>query len=97
MMPEQVEAIQEDFHRSPKMSIWCTGHKLQIPHSNIHDTVHKRLELTAYKLQFVKKLQENYLPWHYDFAFDIPSPRDEEIGYLSKVCCNDEATFHTSS
>jgi hypothetical protein len=64
--------------------------------SNIHDTVHKGLKLTAYKLQLVKKLQENYLPWHYDFAFDIPSPKDEDIGYLSKVCYKDEATFHNS-
>jgi hypothetical protein len=37
--------------------------------------VHKRLNLKAYKLQLVQKLQENDLPRRYDFAIGILSFR----------------------
>jgi hypothetical protein len=55
--------------------------------------VYKRLKLKAYKLHLVQKLQENDLPWHYNFAIDILSWIDEDNDYLSKVCFSDEALF----
>jgi hypothetical protein len=77
-------------------SVRRASREFQIPRSAVHDVVHKRLKLKAYKLQLVQKLQENDLPRRYDFAIYIFSRIDEDNDYLSKVCFSDEATFHIS-
>jgi hypothetical protein len=51
----------------------------------------------THKLQLIQELQENYLPWGYNFAVDILSRTDKDNGYLSKVCFSNKATFHISS
>ena len=45
---ETVDAVRVAFHRSTRKS-----NELAIPRSTVHKTLHKRLQLHAYKLQIV--------------------------------------------
>jgi hypothetical protein len=50
---DDTERIRVAFQRSPKRSIQHVSRQLQIPKSRVHDVVHRRLKLRAYKLQLV--------------------------------------------
>lgn len=90
----QVDRIQQAFQRSPCKSVRRASRELAIPKSTIHDVLHKRLRLHAYKIQLVQKLKPNDLPARYDFASDMLLKIDIENGYLQKVVFSDESTFH---
>jgi hypothetical protein len=66
--PDGLEAIQEAFLRIPRKSIRRASRELRIPRATVHDIVHKRLRLRAYKTQLVQKLRENYKPVCHTFA-----------------------------
>ncbi|KAJ4436638.1 hypothetical protein ANN_16769 [Periplaneta americana] len=86
--------MSTEFQRSPCKSVRRASRELAIPKSTIHDVLHKRLRLHAYKIQLVQKLKPNDLPARYDFASDMPLKIDIENGYLQKVVFSDESTFH---
>jgi hypothetical protein len=54
---ENVNCIREAFQRSPHKSIRTASLKLQIPCSTMHDMLHKRLRLRAYKIQMICALK----------------------------------------
>lgn len=56
---ETVDRVRTAFTRSPKKSIRRGSHQLQIPKSTVHDILHKRLKLRAYKLQLLHHIQPN--------------------------------------
>ncbi|KAJ4430952.1 hypothetical protein ANN_19545 [Periplaneta americana] len=85
---------KQAFQRSPCKSVRRASRELAIPKSTIHDVLHKRLRLHAYKIQLVQKLKPNDLPARYDFASDMLLKIDIENGYLQKVVFSDESTFH---
>jgi hypothetical protein len=95
--PDRVEAIQEAFRCSPHKSIRCVSRELHIPRSTIHNVVHKRLRLTAYKIQLVQKLRENDKPVHHTFALKMLSRLDDDNAFMKRTVFSDEATFHVSS
>ncbi|KAJ4447807.1 hypothetical protein ANN_09815 [Periplaneta americana] len=82
------------FPTEPCKSVRRASRELAIPKSTIHDVLHKRLRLHAYKIQLVQKLKPNDLPARYDFASDMLLKIDIENGYLQKVVFSDESTFH---
>lgn len=90
----QVDRIQQAFQRSPTKSVRRASRELGIPKSTVHDVLHKRLRLHAYKIQLVQKLQPNDLPARYDFASNMLLKIDNDNGYLQKVVFSDESTFH---
>lgn len=90
----QVDRIQQAFQRSPTKSVRRASRELGIPKSTVHDVLHKRLRLRAYKIQLVQKLQPNDLPARYDFASNMLLKIDNDNGYLQKVVFSDESTFH---
>ncbi|KAJ4443389.1 hypothetical protein ANN_05057 [Periplaneta americana] len=53
----KVEDVRQTFQRSPRKSIRRASSELGIPKSTVHNIVHKRLRLRAYKIQLVQKLQ----------------------------------------
>ncbi|PSN41049.1 hypothetical protein C0J52_24031 [Blattella germanica] len=93
---ENVEAIREAFTRSPRKSVKQASRQLHLRRSAIHDVLHKRLKLTAHKIQLVQKLQLNDKAWRFNYAVDILSRVDEDNKYLNNVIFSDEATFHVS-
>ena len=56
---EKVNRIRETFQRSPRKSIRAASLQLQIPRSTVHDVLHKRLRLRAYKIQMVHAIKPN--------------------------------------
>jgi hypothetical protein len=92
---DRVEAIQKAFQRSPRKSIRHASHELRILRSTVHDVMHKRLWLTAYKIQLVQKLRGNDKPVHHTFVLEMLSQLDNDNGYMKHVF-SDEDTFHVS-
>jgi hypothetical protein len=94
--PDGVEAIQEAFQRSPCKSICHASCELHIPRSTVHDVVHKRLQLRAYKIQLVQKLRENDKPICHTFALEMLSRLDDDNAFMKHVVFSDKATFNVS-
>jgi hypothetical protein len=89
--PGQLEAIRDASRRSLKKFVARASRELHILRLTIPDMVHRRLQLTGYKVQLVQKLQENGSPRRCGFAVDILCRIDEDSGH-----CSDEVTFHIS-
>jgi hypothetical protein len=87
----------EKFQHSPHKSIRCASCKLHIPWSTTHDILHKRLWLTAYKIQLVEKSRENNQPSHHTFVQEMLLRLDDNNAFLKHVVFSDEATLHISS
>ncbi|PSN40851.1 hypothetical protein C0J52_19540 [Blattella germanica] len=68
---ETVDRVRTAFTRSPKKSIRRGSHQLQIPKSTVHDILHKRLKLRAYKLQLLHHIQPNDRRLRENFAFGL--------------------------
>ncbi|PSN37905.1 hypothetical protein C0J52_19513 [Blattella germanica] len=56
---ENSELIRNCFTRSPRKSIRKASLQLQIPHSNVHNVVYKRLRLLEYKIQITQKIKHD--------------------------------------
>ena len=56
---ENIELIRNCFTRSPRKSIRKASLQLQIPRSIVHNVVHKRLRLRAYKIQITQKIKHD--------------------------------------
>jgi hypothetical protein len=50
---DDIERIRVAFQRSQKRSVRHVSRQLQIPKITVHDVVHRRLKLRAYRLQLV--------------------------------------------
>jgi hypothetical protein len=57
---ENVNCIREAFQRSPCISMRAASLQLQIPRWTVHDVLHKRLCLIAYKIQMIHALKPSY-------------------------------------
>lgn len=93
---ENVNRIREAFQRSPRKSVRAASLQLQIPRSTVHDVLHKRLRLRAYKIQMLHALKANDKVARSDFASEMLQRVDASPDYLQQVCFSDEATFHVS-
>jgi hypothetical protein len=71
--------IQEAFQRSPRKSIRRASRELRIPRSTVHDVVHKRLRLRAYKIQLVR----------HTFALEMLSRSDDDDAFMKHVVFSD--------
>ncbi|KAJ4427115.1 hypothetical protein ANN_24731 [Periplaneta americana] len=70
-------------------------HKLaKIPKSTVHDILHKRLKLRAYKLPLLHCIQLNDRRLTQNFVTEILQRIDENPSYLDEVIFSDDATFH---
>jgi transposase len=47
---DDTERIRVAFQRGPKRVVWNVSRQLQIPKITVHDVVHRRLKLRAYRL-----------------------------------------------
>jgi len=82
-----VDRVCESFSRSSRKSIRQASRELGVPRSTVHDIVHKRLHLRAYKLQLL------HHPKRTDFAVEMLSCIEENDNYLDLVLFSDESTF----
>jgi hypothetical protein len=94
--PDRVGVIHEAFQRSPHKSIHRASREVRIPWSAVHDVVHKRLQLRAYKIQLVLLLRENDKPVRHTFALEILSQLDDDDAFMKHIVFSDDATFHMS-
>ena len=62
----------------------------------MHKILHKRLHLSAYKVQITQALEPDDYPRRAAFATDILERIDVDNEYLQRVCFSDESTFHLS-
>lgn len=93
---ETVAAIQDVFDRSPSTSVRRASRELHIPRSTLHDVLHKRLRLRAYKIQMAQQLKTCDYKHRYNFAVEMISRINDDENFLNDICFSDEATFHTS-
>ena len=68
---ESVERMCETFRRSPTKSVRQASREIQMPRSTIHDVLHKRLRLAAYKVHILHALQPDEYAKRYGFAVDM--------------------------
>jgi ribosomal protein S18 acetylase RimI-like enzyme len=61
----------------------------------VHDVVHRRLKLLAYKLQLVQHIQPCDKPQRVNFETFMLEQLTADDSYLQKILFSDEATFHT--
>jgi hypothetical protein len=60
----------------------------------VHDALHKREKLYAYKLQLVQRIACKNQNFSKQFALEMfPLVKTEEI-YLNRICFSDETMFH---
>ncbi|PNF24397.1 hypothetical protein B7P43_G09698 [Cryptotermes secundus] len=88
--------IREAFQRSPRKSIRAVCLKLQIPLSTVHGALHKRLRLTAYKIQMIHALKPSDQVARTNFAVDLLERIDASPDFLCQVGFSDGATFRVS-
>ena len=93
-MEETVDRVHESFSRSPRKSIRQASRELRVPHSTVHNIVHKRLCLRAYKLQLLHHIKPDDHRKRTDFAVEILSLIEENDNYLNLMLFSDESTFH---
>ena len=67
-----------------------------MPRSTIHNVLHKRLRLTAYKPHILHALQPDDYAKRYGFAVDMLHHLDADEHFLKQILFSDEATFHVS-
>lgn len=91
-----VDRIHQSFARSPRKSVRTASMELRIPRSTVHDVLHKKLRLRAYKVQITQELQVNDLPRRYAFALEMLSKMEDDDNFLKKIIFTDESTFHVS-
>ena len=94
---ENVDAVREDFQRSPGKSTCCASNELRVPQGTVVQILHKRLKLYAYKVQTVQPLQPDDDPLRASFDTESLRRTDEDNDYFKRVCFSEEATFHTMS
>jgi hypothetical protein len=73
--------------------VFCCG--AVIPRSTIHDVVHRRMNLRAYKIQLVQKLRVNDKPSRHTFMQEILLRLDDDA-FLKHTVFLVEATCHVS-
>jgi hypothetical protein len=68
----------------------------QIPRSTVHDVLHKRLRLRAYKIQMILALKPSDHVARTNVAVHMLERIDAAPDFLRQVSFSDEATFHVS-
>jgi hypothetical protein len=91
---ETVDRVRESFSKSPRKSIIQASRELGIPRSTVHNIVHKRLRLRAYKLQLLHHIKPDDHRKRTDFTVEMLSRIEENDSYLDLVLFSDESTFH---
>ncbi|GBL93807.1 hypothetical protein AVEN_153584-1 [Araneus ventricosus] len=92
-----MEDVQEAFVRGPRTSIRKAASELSMTQSTIHNVLHRKPRLYAYKIQIVQKLQPIDGPQHAAFAVEMLSRIENEHNFLNSIIFSDEATFHVSN
>jgi hypothetical protein len=73
VMEETVDRVRESFSRSPRKSIRQASRELGVPRSTVHDIIHERLRLRAYKLQLLHHIKPDDHCKRTDFAVEMLS------------------------
>jgi hypothetical protein len=88
-MEETVDRVRESFSRSPCKSIRQASRELGIPHSTVHDIVHKCLHLHAYKLQLLHHIKPDDHRKRTYFAVEMLSCiQQKKITIILIWCCS---------
>ena len=94
---EKIERIRQVFSRSPIKFICTAARELELPPTQTaHKVLHKRLQLYAYKVQMLQRLQPNDKPKQKEFADNMLQQISEDEEFLKRICFSDKATFHVS-
>jgi hypothetical protein len=91
---ETVDRVCESFSWSPRKSIRQASRELEVPRSTVHNIVHKRLRLRAYKLQHLHHIKPDDQRKRTDFTGEMLSRIKENDSYLDLMLFSDESTFH---
>ncbi|PNF43766.1 hypothetical protein B7P43_G11408, partial [Cryptotermes secundus] len=70
--------------------------KRRIPHSTVHDVLHKMLSLRVYKIQMIRALKPSDQVVRIYFVVEMLEKTDASPNFLRQVCFLDVATFHVS-
>lgn len=96
MSQVNVDRIRASCLRSPKKSLTRRSLLLGLPRSTVHKVVHKRLRLTAYKIQLLHHIKPADKIKRFDFAVSMLDKIEENNNFLKTVIFTDEATFHVN-
>ncbi|GBL84520.1 hypothetical protein AVEN_117258-1 [Araneus ventricosus] len=92
-----MEDVQQALVRTSRKSIRKADSELSMPLLTIHNLLHRKLRLYAYKLQIVQKLQPNDGQRRVAFAVSILSRIEIEHDFLNLITFSDEVTFYVSN
>lgn len=81
-------------YKKPRKSIPKARLQLQIPRGTVHNFLHKRLDLRAYKIQIIQQIKPGDKDKMVNFAASVLDKIDENNSYLDHVRFSDESTFH---
>ncbi|GBN30803.1 hypothetical protein AVEN_158844-1 [Araneus ventricosus] len=81
----RVEDVRQAFVRSPRKSIRKVASELSMPRPTIHNVLHRKLRLCAYKMQIVQKQQPNRGPQRVAFAVEMLSRIESEHDSLNRI------------
>ena len=90
---ETIERVRTAFARSPRKSIRRASTELQIPRSTIQKIIHKRLHLSAFKIQLRHHIKPNDRPLRVHFAAEMLLRIENDNSYLDNIVFSDEVTF----
>ena len=78
---ENIECVKQGFSRCLMKYIRIAARELELPLTTVHKVLYKRLQLYAYKVQMLQRLQPNNRPKRKEFAEDNEK-KNEKI-----TCC----------
>jgi len=90
---DNVKWIYEAFQRSPHRSVHWANSQLHLLCSTIHDVLHRKLKLHAWKLQLVWKVTFKGNDSKKQFDLEMLSHIEKDETYFDELCYSDE-TFH---
>ncbi len=86
---ENVDRIRASCTRSPKKSLTRRSLELGLPRSTVHKVIHKRLRLTAYKIQLLHHIKPADKVKRIDFSVSMLDKIDEDNDFLKSVNFSD--------
>jgi hypothetical protein len=89
-------ALHREALLSSRKSVRAASLQLQILHSKVHDVLHKRLHLGAYKIQMIHAPKQSDQVARTNFAMDMLQIIDVSPSFLHQVCFSDKAMSHVT-
>jgi hypothetical protein len=94
MTAETIDHVRQAYQRSPNKSTLRASRELNVPQPSVWKIRRQRLALRRYQQQVFQHVTANDRVARFEFWGNVMDRIAEDETFLSKICFNDEATFH---